>query len=217
MGKIKIIGTAQRNVPYDVMNITITFNSWEKTPSAALSHVDEQCERFLSLLKEDGFDIHKLRMSDTKLSQDCVKNDDDDDEENEWLRLEATASIDIKIPVKYDMSVLNHIKEILKKENFDADLSIYNYISNILDIHKELLKEAIEDSKAKAEIIASTMNQKIIGIAKVLFGDKYGRIETEEDFFEEHVHALRGSSLSDELSADTQTVKECVEVDWIIK
>lgn len=61
MGKIKIIGTAQRNVPYDVMNITITFNSWEKTPSAALSHVDEQCERFLSLLKEDGFDIHKLR------------------------------------------------------------------------------------------------------------------------------------------------------------
>jgi len=145
MGKIKIIGTAQRNVPYDVMNITITFNSWEKTPSAALSHVDEQCERFLSLLKEDGFDIHKLRMSDTKLSQDRVKNDDDDDEENEWLRLEATANIDIKIPVKYDMSVLNHIKEILKKENFDADLSIYNYISNILDIHKELLKEAIED------------------------------------------------------------------------
>ena len=217
MGKIKVIGTAQRNVPYDVMNITITFNSWEKTPSAALSHVDEQCERFLSLLKEDGFDIHKLRMSDTKLSQDRVKNDDDDDEENEWLRLEATANIDIKISVKYDMSVLNHIKEILKKENFDADLSIYNYISNILDIHKELLKEAIEDSKAKAEIIASTMNQKIIGIAKVLFGDKYGRIETEEDFFEEHVHALRGSSLSDELSADTQTIKECVEVDWIIE
>ena len=217
MGKIKIIGTAQRNVPYDVMNITITFNSWEKTPSAALSHVDEQCERFLSLLKEDGFDIHMLRMSDTKLSQDRVKNDDDDDEENEWLRLEATASIDIKILVKYDMSVLNHIKEILKKENFDADLGIYNYISNILDIHKELLKEAIVDSKAKAEIIASTMNQKIIGIDKVLFGDKYGRIETEEEFFEEHVHALRGSSLSDELTADTQTVKECVEVDWVIE
>lgn len=216
MGTIKIIGTAQRNVPYDVMNITITFNSWEKTPSAALSHVDEQCEKFLSLLKIDGFDIHKLRMSDTKLSQDRVK-DDDDDEENEWIRLEATASIDIKISVKYDMSVLNHIKDILKKENFDADLSIYHYISNILDIHKELLKEAIEDSKAKAEIIASTMGQKLTGIDKVLFGDKYGRIETEEDFFEEHVHALRGSSLSDELSADTQTVKECVEVDWIIE
>lgn len=115
------------------------------------------------------------------------------------------------------MSVLNHIKEILKKENFDADLGIYNYISNILDIHKELLKEAIVDSKAKAEIIASTMNQKIIGIDKVLFGDKYGRIETEEEFFEEHVHALRGSSLSDELTADTQTVKECVEVDWVIE
>lgn len=216
MGTIKIIGTAQRNVPYDVMNITITFNSWEKTPSAALSHVDEQCEKFLSLLKKDGFDIHKLRMSDTKLSQDRVK-DDDDDEENEWIRLEATASIDIKISVKYDMSVLNHIKDILKKENFDADLSIYHYISNILDIHKELLKEAIEDSKAKAEIIASTMGQKLTGIDKVLFGDKYGRIETEEDFFEENVHALRGSSLSDELSADTQTVKECVEVDWIIE
>ena len=214
MGTIKIIGTAQKNVPYDVMNITITFNSWEKTPSAALSHVDEQCEKFLSLLKIDGFDIHKLRMSDTKLSQDRVK---DDDEENEWIRLEATASIDIKISVKYDMSVLNHIKDILKKENFDADLSIYHYISNILDIHKELLKEAIEDSKAKAEIIASTMGQKLTGIDKVLFGDKYGRIETEEDFFEEHVHALRGSSLSDELSADTQTVKECVEVDWIIE
>lgn len=215
MGTIKIIGTAQRNVPYDVMNITITFNSWERTPSAALSHVDEQCEKFLSLLKNEGFDIHKLRMSDTKLSQDRVKADDE--EENEWLRLEASASIDIKISVKYDMFVLNHIKDILKKENFDADLSIYHYISNILDIHKELLKEAIEDSKAKAEIIASTMGQKLTGIDKVLFGDKYGRIETEEDFFEEHVHALRGSSISDNLSADTHTVKECVEVDWIIE
>ena len=114
------------------------------------------------------------------------------------------------------MSTLNHFKDILKKEDFDSDLSIRYFTSNILDIHKELLREAIEDSKAKAEIIASTMGQKIIGIDKVLFGDQFGRIETEEDFFEKKIHCI-GSSLSDELSADKQAVKENVEVDWIIE
>ncbi len=218
MGKIKIIGTAQRNVPYDIMDITICFNSWEKTPSAALNHVDEQCEKFLSLLKSEGFELNKIRMKNTELSQNRVKSsNDDDDDEYEWLKLEATASMDISFPIKFDMELLNHIKDIIKSGDFDSNLNVDYHVSNIFDIHKELLKEAIEDSKSKAEIITSTMNQKIIGIDKVLFGDKYGRINTEEDFFEEKVHCLGESHLSNELSAYVEVVKETVEVDWIIE
>lgn len=80
---------------------------------------------------------------------------------------------------------------------------------------KAVLQEALLDSKKKAEIIAETLGQKVVGIESAKC-DEY-----EEEEFEEKVHYLcempAVSSLATMLSPDTILVDKSIDVTRIIE
>lgn len=52
MGKITVIGQAEREVSYDQVTISIIFKAHEKTATRASEMVMRQCEDFLAALKK---------------------------------------------------------------------------------------------------------------------------------------------------------------------
>ena len=59
-GKIEVRGNAARTVDYDRMKVEINFHSVEISPTAASEKSMKECEKFLKVLKGDGFDISKI-------------------------------------------------------------------------------------------------------------------------------------------------------------
>ena len=88
-------------------------------------------------------------------------------------------------------------------------------MSEIEAAQKSVLQEALLDSKKKAEIIADTLGQKVVGIESAKC-DKY-----EEPKFEERELCLGEvsvrTSLETLLSPDTISVDKSIDVIWIIE
>ena len=92
-------------------------------------------------------------------------------------------------------------------------------ISNEREIHKELLKEAVADSRAQAEYFSKLMGQKIIGIetANISDGDDY---DDPIDPVRMYRRCLCDESskrpLSDNLSIEKLKLDAEVNIVWLI-
>ena len=88
-------------------------------------------------------------------------------------------------------------------------------------LHEQLLKEAVLDSKKKAEMIASAMGQKVIGIETLNAGERYNSYDSEEkayyDQFSHKIGETHSCSKSNRLQAPFITEYEHVDVEWIIE
>lgn len=209
MGKLKIEGKVTKEYEYDVMEITVRFQVHEKSSADAIGKVTGQCEECLSILTEQG-----ISMDDIRIGEDSVEQDYDDHE----LDVCATREIVMRLP--FDVSFSNYFMELIREKGYEVDLDIEPHLSSYSDIHNELLKLAIEDSKSKASFIAGAMDQKITGIDSVEIGDRYGSsrmdwmcCEQERSF----LAAPKGLQFSNKLKAPTTTESATVEVVWIIE
>ena len=180
----------------------------------AIHKIDEQCDCFLHRIAEAGVDISKVSMNDLSIDQRKVSNDTP----GEPIRLVVQANKKIMISAPFHMAFINFIKNVIKDNQMDADFSTRFSFSDVDSLHKKLLREAIEDSKSKAEIIASAMGQKIIGIEEVSSDIHSGcNIEENDSIQMSDIFAvLDNHSISDQLSAKRTTVSERVEVIWIM-
>ena len=69
MGAITVTGFAKRSVAYDRMIITVTFHAWAKTTDQVLTEIESQSEKFLQILKDEGFGIKSIQMKNTDLDE----------------------------------------------------------------------------------------------------------------------------------------------------
>lgn len=215
MGKIKIIGTAQRDVPYDMMQITIKFHSWDKSVTNAINKTDSLCDDFLNILLKNNFDISKIHMDDIDINQKKVS----DDSAGEPLRLSVSTSKSIIIPIPFNMNCLNFFKDTIKDMGADANLSVTYYHSNTSDIDNTLIEEAISDSRKKAEIAAAAMGQHIIGISEATINKSNNRYSDDNEDYElcDIFACLSNDSPTNQLTANTSKLSASVEIDWIIE
>ena len=209
MGKLKVIGKARKEFSCDVMYIKISFKTWEKNTAQAIELSMMQCDLFLEILEEQGFAIDNIHMDANEVSQEM------DDE----LEVSAERRIELRLP--YDMAVLNMLSEIIKEHDFKVDVDVSFKLSNMIEVHNQLIKEAVMDSKKKAEMIAETMGQKVTGISEMNAGDRYNHYDSEErayyDQFSHKLSACTKKSISNRLKAPLCTEFENVEVEWIIE
>lgn len=207
MGKLTVMGKAEKSYTCDMMIITLSFQAYEKNTSSAVEIVMSQCERFLEILEEQGFDISNIHIGDNGVQ--CRKDDD-----NGELVIEAER--EIKLRLAFDMKVLNEITEIIAKNSNYVDMDVSFTLSTMAESHNQLIKEAVIDSQKKAEMIAETTGQKVIGIDTMKIGDKYGRIQMND----EEIHYMKSSeplSRADMLKAPMYYDTNEVEVTWIIE
>ena len=217
MGELKIVGTAEREVSCDMINIYLKFSSEEKISSKASEKVTQNCENFLKKLQENGVDISKIQLDNIDLKSD-----------RQWdnKKLMSYGNIRVKITLPYDMVFINMINEWIQSVNYEVNINIDFYIADLALIHKELLKEAILDSKKKAEMLAEMMEQKVTGI-KTAFISEEGYIEDfydDEDEEEAAADSFYGASpsprvakISDFLQSPKRTETERVTIVWNIE
>ena len=210
MGKLKVVGKARKEFTCDIMYIKLSFKAWEKDTSQAIETSMSQCDMFLGILEEQGVDITMIHMSNADVSQDMYDK-----------KFEISAEREIELRMHFDMNTLNRLKEIIKENSLKVDMDISFKLSNMLELHEQLLKEAVLDSKKKAEMIASAMGQKVIGIETLNAGERYNSYDSEEKaYYDQFTHKLgetHSRSKSNRLQAPFITEYEHVDVEWIIE
>lgn len=210
MGKLTIRGKASMNCKYDMVTLEITFYKDGNTAKAAMDTVLTQCESLLSYLNSQCVPIHHI-----SIGEDAADKHYDENNE-EWY---YTASRKIMIRMNFDMPFINMILDHIRQQNYDISIESIYELSNEREIHDELIKQAVANSKHRAEAIAATVGKKIIGIKSV-------SMDTYKENSIYYCDMLSPSSLnfekpksldlSNQLTAKSTTENETVDVEWIV-
>lgn len=208
MSKLTITGRSTRMIEADYERITIRFQAHAESSAAASRKVISECESFLEELTKWGILLDWIHMSN-----------DDINQEYDDMDVDAEATREIKIEMPYNMEFNNSVMELVQEKKMNIDFEISYYVSNEEVIHNELLKEALADSKEKAELIASTEGQRIIGIDTAEMSNWYNNnqdwlcCERERSFLMQY---KREPKISDQLKAPINEVSESIKVVWIM-
>lgn len=209
MGKLTIRGKASMNCTYDLITLEIEFYKDGNTANAAMDTVLTQCESFLSYLNSHSVPIHQISMS-----HDEVERHYDEDNAEYYY----TASRKIVIRMSFDMSFINMILDHIRQQDYDIAIESTYELSNEREIHDELIKQAVANSKHRAEAIAATVGKKIIGIKSVSMNTysedsvRYCDMLAPDSLNFEKPKSL---DLSNQLAANSTTESESVDVEWI--
>ncbi len=224
-GKIRMQGAAEREVPYDVMEVEIRFEARERTSEKATEAVNKQCEKFLRNMKKCGVDIRNFKVGNNATNQysygavpswlkdDLEKKKIDVDLSKNEPYAQATKNLSIKLP--FDMKLRDLVDQIVVKEGLNADVDTNYLVSNENEIRQELIRSAIANSKAMAELLASSAGQKIVGVKEIVKDDIC--IKAQECCCESGAILGCMPMLLDEVSAETTTLSESVEIVWLIE
>lgn len=174
MGTIRTTGKALREVEYDKMTITMTFNTRDRRSKDAIRKVTEECELFLNELKKVGVDTSSIRGGRNNVSRNNYSNDKGTD-----------AVRTISWDSDYDLKMIDAVMQLSEKGSYDIDISIDPRYSKKSELIKQLMKEAVLDAKEVADILAESLGKRIKGPAKINASGDYDYI-TNEEYMEDH-------------------------------
>lgn len=211
MGEMNVKGYAKREVECDFVRYKFDFEKTGDSIAEAVEAVNCELERFLSIVDKKlkiTPDAFKIEKNSTSKSYNSSKDKQ---------IYKANRKISALLPMKSGLSDL--FMSIISGYKFNVELSEDYTVSDIQEIHNELLKLAIEDSKNKAEMIASFAGEKILGI-KTLKNvrcrcDSYDGEGKGEYILEDILCCL--DSKSSLLSSPTVEESESVEIVWLLE
>ena len=202
MGEITVRGHAKRSVESDRVRYNLEFEETAETLDEALGAVEKKVEAFLQEMEELGIDITKIQL-DRDQSGKNWRNEKEMRSFTRSLRFLAPSS----------PAFFNRVNAILQKEKIDINYYTSPLYSKEKELRNELLQEAVQDSRKKAELIASVYDQKITGIGKVSYDNVYGVFAEE---CETAVPMMAKRNLSDQLKNGFLDYEETVYVTWIV-
>lgn len=205
MGKLTIKGYAEREVKCDAVELTIKFYIKAKNSSEAMGKVISQSEEFLNVITSWGVDIKNIHIEKDSIDQEYDEN-----------VLSVIAYREFKIRLDFNMPFINGLMDLIRDKGFDVDFDCDFKVSDQKTLHDELVKEALLNSKEKAESIASTMGSKITGVDKLeyrQYDDLYCLYECEHFLCETH----KTKKISDNLQSPLTKFSESIEVVWIME
>ena len=152
MGKIEVKGTASKTVEYDSMKIELNFHAREKTPADASEKVMRECEDFLKIIKERGFDISQM-----SLKQDLVEQNPyyRNDEEEEFYKASRT----LEFVSKFNMKMINDLRVFAQDRKSQMSFHVDFFLSNKETTRQKLLMEALIDAKKQAQMMAEAISE----------------------------------------------------------
>lgn len=207
MGTIKVKGYAERKVEADSVCFTITFLSKDIKASSAAEEVKKQCEVFLKEINASGIPAKQIH-----LEEDDISNVSDYNDGGKLMIAKRILSFN----TVFDAAFNNRILKIISENDINAYLDTESYISNKKEIHEELLKEAVKDSRRKAELIAMANDQKVKYIDSVE-DDRYMDEDDDSPSFLNMISPAGESLLSDELRGKELTETEEIYIKWVIE
>ena len=206
MGKLKIKGMAHKEVPYDLMELSISFKAYAKTAEVALSKVLSDCEAFLLLLKREGLKADQLHAAGDHVNQMYFDNS-----------TTFCASREITIKVAFQMEFTNYLLSLIAEKGYNAEITTRYLLSDPEGIKEQLLKEAVTDAQKKAETMAKTLGQTLLSIDSIeVLDSDMERAYILADYAAP-MRVNRKLEASNELMAPVSDESATVEVVWMIE
>lgn len=205
MGTIQITGKAARKVECDLLEYTLIFTRTKGSVSLAIEAVEKDMEITLEALKNFGVAIEHIHVEKDSVDEGYSQKD--------------TAVFEcerkVRFRVKANNAFTNRVMDILKNKQISALVDTNYYYSEEQKLRKELLKEALLDSKSKAELLAGANQQTVMGIEKI---EESGRYENPVDFMciGQEKYTER-KSLSDQLGTKELNIEAEILVTWNIQ
>ena len=220
MGKIKIIGKAKREYQPDQCEINLSLNARERASDISSKQVNDQLESLLAAFVDIGINIENIVITNDRTSPPSELRFQGSDESRKEFLYETARGIQLVVPA--DQKIINIIRDITEDGFKNISFSRRYILSNEMALRKELLKDAIADSKEQALFFAESMGQRIVGI-------ETANLSSREDFsdpleyeseLEKTMRNLQGCSsqrpLSDKLKANTIELSAEVNIVWMI-
>ena len=205
MGKIKINGSAKKEFKADIMKVDISISTAGETAASAINKGKKETEKLLQLLVDLGFELSKVSMENDHVSNPSRYDDD------KCYHFEK----EISFTSSANLALLESISDGIIRNEINATYDETFCLSNIESAKKSVLQDALLDSKKKAEIIAETLGQKVVGIESAKC-DEY-REDTENEIEYMCCEQEHAGSLACLLSPDTISVDKSIDVTWIIE
>lgn len=210
MGEMTIKGYAECEVECDLVKYIFNFEKIGYSIDASVKAVSAELERFLEIIeKKTGITPNTFRIENNSTSKKFNSE--------KGQRYEAQRKISVILPMSAKLSDL--LMNIVAKHEFNVEINENYSISNIVEINQKLLKLAIENSKDKAEMIASFAGEKICGIKtlKILTRNLDSNYEDyEEGFMLDDIFKVLDSK-SSQLSSPVTKLNQSVEITWSIE
>ena len=211
MGKIMVVGKAEREYEANECSINLEIEVSRQTSSEASKISSEQCELLLSKLQDElGINPRSVEIHYDRIDKKSSYNSND-------ISYESKKSLWLYIPA--DMKLVNAIRHIIETGFEDVSFTSMYSVSNEAALKKELFKEAIADSKAKADFLAESMGLKITGIDSAnLSGDDdvYDLTEEPVEIVHYRMSAAGSSTLSDQLKPNQVKLSAEVKIVWLV-
>lgn len=161
MAEITVVGNAQREVKCDTACYEFTLRKIGKSISEATRLVDEETEKFLIAAEKNGVQPNAFVMG--TITTGNTYYDEDENQCKVSRTITLIASVDPKIS--------NAVLQMITNEGLDVRVEEEHYVKDLGNIHKELLKEAIADSKRNADLIADSAGKAVLGISRIDVSD----------------------------------------------
>ena len=203
MGTITSRGYSEKKVYADRQRYTLTFIGEAADTRSTIISAQAECECFLEEIVKLGFDIKDIHLQNDEISE-CYAD-------NKTL-LNQRKTIDFE--VAFSLSLHERILKIIAENKLRVLLNIEQSFSKKEKLHEELLKEAVNDSRKNAEMIAQMAGQKLLGIEAIDERHNYLNNVCVED-----AKALKFTSsglLSEKLSSKELLESEEIYITWKI-
>ena len=211
MGKLYITGKAKQELKADMVNIHLHFRITDKNSAKALYDVTEQCERFLGKLKAAAFDLNKIRLADDRVELENY---------TEGKPYSAQRTIEFDMPL--EIKSYNALLDMIRTEQYEVSINTKYYVSNIDEVRERLVREAVLDSKSRAEKIAEAMGTKVTGSkeinvdgARSMVNPKYS--DENDDLIPPFMLSSPSMENSDQLGVPIIEEEKSVSVTWMIE
>lgn len=213
MGKILVKGKTERQYEADICVIHLTISSNHSDSSAATKEADKMMEELLQAMENIGIEVECFRITIDKTTIASHYDDLKGYVSTRHLELRAAKS----------MTLVNDIREVIGNGFPKVAVAVSYAISDEGKYRRELLQEAIHDSRERADMMAATVGCKVIGLDTARLSDGDFDIDDIEDLTEgesEHVYMCQERArglgrFADRLQTEKVELKAEVNIVWL--
>lgn len=160
---ISILGSAEKEVPSDESKITLAVENTNTNPNEARENNAEKMNAIIEVLKNNGLSEENITTSNFQITPNYDYANENYDTIISYTalnKIELTTSAGTNISKFIDLAVNSGANRV---ENIDFVISK----NTLVNTNKELLKQALNDAREKADILASEGNFTITGIKQI--------------------------------------------------
>lgn len=201
---LTVKGTGQASLPADTVVLTLDNSATALDYDTSMQIVNDKVEKVRSGMEKIGIGRKKIKTQNYRIRPTEEKIS------GKWVFAGYETTHDLRIEFDFDKDILNEVLGFLATSDIAPDLSISFTTSRRKELEDLTLKDAIQNARHKAKIIASSLNKQIGSILRV--EHNWANIEWQSDMMFSH-HLYEAEAMPD-LEPEDIEQRHNVEIVW---